>query len=68
MRLTMKIHGAGPLRVAHRDLDPQNTDCDALEKAIDDAVKALRSKPRTTTATRLGDDARETAKRETDEG
>ena len=68
MRMTIKLYGPNGLRVAHRDLEAGDVDCDALEHAADTATKALRPKPKTTTATRLGDDVRETATRESGEG
>jgi hypothetical protein len=68
MRMTIKLYGPQGLKVAHRDLKPDNIDCDALELAADEAAKALESKrpaaTATKTATRLGAGAR----RESDEG
>lgn len=65
MRMTIKLHGS-PMRVVHRDVE--DPDPAALDEAADAAVKALTRTQRTKmTATRLGDDARETAKRD-DEG
>lgn len=70
MRLTLKLHGAGPMHTTHRDIDA----CDPalLEGAADAALAVLEGKgapppakpkgkitAKIATATRLGDDARE---------
>jgi hypothetical protein len=53
---------------AHHDLKPENTACDAFGRTADESTKAPKPTRRTTTATRLGDDARESSHRKSDEG